>query len=132
MHSTTRHSRSGGPILLAEVLGTAETQMFRRLLILSCVLIVLASGFVVVLGPAKLHPPALNAAGHPSPVLPTTPPTGQGVRGYASIGPLFPLCTIVGDFGPVPDNIKTVQVVVIASTGERILSSSRLDAVCDM
>ena len=96
--------------------------MFRRVLVLSCVLIVLASGFVVVLGPARLHPPALNAAGHPSPAPPTAPPTGQGVRGYASIGPLFPLCTVVGDLGPVPDNVKTVQVIVIASSGDRILS----------
>src|SRR3989442_8777755 len=75
--------------------------MRRRVVIVSLALIVLASGFVVVLGPARFHPPGLNAVGRPSPALPTTPLIGQGVRGYASIGPLFPLCTVVGDLGPV-------------------------------
>ena len=96
--------------------------MGRRVVIVSLALIVLASGFVVVLGPARFHPPGLNAVGRPSPARPTTPLIGQGVRGYASIGPLFPLCTVVGDLGPVPDNIRSVHVIVITSSGERILS----------
>jgi len=63
--------------------------MLRPVLIVSLALIVLASGFVVALGPARLHPPALDAVGRPSPALPTTPLIGQGVHGYASIGPFF-------------------------------------------
>jgi len=106
---SARGFRSGKPVL-------------RPVLIVSLALIVLASGFVVVLGPARFHPPAFNAVGRPSPPLPTTPVIGQGVHGYASIGPLFPLCTVVGVLGPVPDNIKSVHVIVITSSGERILS----------
>ena len=51
-----------GDRLLAEVRG--KTRMLRRVLIVSLALIVLASGFVVALGPARLHPPALKAV-HP-------------------------------------------------------------------
>ena len=32
------------------------------------------------------------------------------------------LALIVGDLGPVPDNIKSVNVIVITASGERILS----------
>jgi len=117
--SDDKDSRTGDR-LSAEVRG--KTRVLRRVIIVSFALIVLASGFVVALGPARLHPPALNAGGRPSPALPTTPPTGQGIRGYASIGPLFPLCTVVGNLGPVPDTIMTVHVIVITASGERILS----------
>jgi len=110
-----------GTVYRPEVSG-AEKPVLRPVLIVSLALIVLASGFVVVLGPARFHPPAFNAVGRPSPPLPTTPVIGQGVHGYASIGPLFPLCTVVGVLGPVPDNIKSVHVIVITSSGERILS----------
>src|SRR2546425_11771841 len=36
--------------------------------------------------------------------------------------PFFRYALVVGDLGPVPDNTRSVHVIVITSSGERILS----------